>query len=113
MSVPKLKRVVRLDSIKLDKTYFTEEGYLVDHPIVTSCGIFEYNCPDGSVHRELRLPENVFDPESLKSYKGKPVIITHDAGSVDKDNVEDESIGTILSEGCPCHVPGVSSRSRE
>lgn len=99
MSVPKLKRVVRLDSIKLDKTYFTEEGYLVDHPIVTSCGIFEYNCPDGSVHRELRLPENVFDPESLKSYKGKPVIITHDAGSVDKDNVEDESIGTILSEG--------------
>lgn len=99
MSVPKLKRVVRLDSIKLDKTYFTEEGYLVDHPIVTSCGIFEYNCPDGSVHRELRLPEDVFDPESLKSYRGKPVIITHDAGSVDKDNVQDESIGTILSDG--------------
>lgn len=99
MSVPKLKRVVRLDSIKLDKTYFTEEGYLVDHPIVTSCGIFEYNCADGSVHRELRLPENVFDPESLKSYKGKPIIITHDAGSVDKNNVEEEIIGTILSDG--------------
>ena len=42
---PKLRRVRRLDSIRLDKndsTYFTNEGYLVDHPILTSCGIFEY-----------------------------------------------------------------------
>lgn len=98
-STPKLKRVVRLDSIKLNSTYFTDEGYLVDHPIVTSCGIFEYTLKDGSVRRELRLPEHVFDPESLKSYKGKPIIITHDAGSVDKNNVEDEIIGTILSDG--------------
>lgn len=37
-----LKRVVRLDSIKLNATYFTDEGYLIDHPIVTTCGIFEY-----------------------------------------------------------------------
>lgn len=99
MSTPKLKRVYRLDSIKLDETYWTGEGYLVDHPIVTTCGIFEYALSNGGVRRELRLPENVFDPESLASYKGKPVIITHDAGTVDKNNVEDEIIGTILSEG--------------
>ena len=42
METPTLKRVRRLDSIQLDKTYFTEEGYLIDHPIVTSVGIFEY-----------------------------------------------------------------------
>ena len=27
---PKLKRVLRLDSIPLDETYWTKEGYLID-----------------------------------------------------------------------------------
>lgn len=99
---PTLKRVRRLDSIRLDRkdsTYFTEEGYLVDHPILTSCGIFEYVNPDGSIRRELRLPRYVFDEDSLKTYKGKPIIITHDAGVVDKSNVDKEQVGTILTEG--------------
>lgn len=96
---PKLTKVLRLDSIPLDETYWTKEGYLIDHPVVTSVGIFEYLNPDGSVRRELRLPENVFDPASLASYKGKPVILTHDAGVVDKNNVDQEHIGTILSDG--------------
>lgn len=95
----KLTRVLRLDSIPLDETYWTEEGYLIDHPVVTSVGIFEYTNPDGSVRRELRLPENVFDQASLDSYKGKPIILTHQAGVVDKKNVEREHIGTILSTG--------------
>ena len=99
MTIPKLRKVLRLDSIKLDETYFTEEGYLIDHPIVTSCGIFEYTNPDGSIRRELRLPENVFAQKSLDSYEGKPIIVTHDAGVVDKNNVDKETIGTILSKG--------------
>ena len=92
-------KVQRFDSLPLDATYFTDEGYLVDHPIVTSVGIFVYHNPDGSERRELRLPEEVFAKKSLASYKGKPIIVTHDAGYVDTDNVKDESIGTILSEG--------------
>lgn len=102
MDEPKLKRVRRLDSIKLDqndKTYFTNEGYLIDHPILTSCGIFEYTNPDGSIRRELRLPEHVFAEESLKTYKGKPIIITHEAVVVNKGNVDREQIGTILTDG--------------
>lgn len=99
MSAPKLKTVYRLDSVPLSATYWTREGYLKDEPIVTSAGIFEYLNDDGSKHRELRLPENVFDPASLASYEGKPVIITHDAGEVDKNNVQREIIGTILSPG--------------
>lgn len=93
------KKVSRLDSINLDGTYFTEEGFLLDTPIVTSCGIFEYRNPDNTVRRELRLPEHVFDAESLKSYSGKPVIITHNAGKVTKDNVANEIVGTIISDG--------------
>lgn len=93
------KRVQRFDSLPLDATYFTAEGYLVDHPIVTSVGIFVYHNPDGSERRELRLPEEVFAEKSLASYKGKPIIITHDAGYVDTENVQEEEIGTILSNG--------------
>ena len=99
LNEPKLKRVLRLDSIPLDETYWTKEGYLIDQPVVTSTGIFEYQNPDGTTRRELRLPEEVFDPASLASYKGKPVILTHEAGVVDKRNVDQEHIGTILSEG--------------
>lgn len=101
---PMLRRVRRLDSIRLDandRTYFTEEGYLVDHPVLTSVGIFEYRNPDGTVRRELRLPEYVFAEESLKTYRGKPVIVTHSAGKINKDNVDQEQIGTILSDGYP------------
>lgn len=96
---PTLRKVIRLDSLPLNQTYYTPEGYLIDRPILTSTGIFEYLNPDGSVRKELRLPEDVFDPESLKSYKGRPIIITHDAGLVTKDNVSDNQIGTILTEG--------------
>ena len=89
----------RFDSIPLGETYFTPEGYLIDNPILTRVGIFEYHNADGSVRRELRLPEKVFAAASLESYKGRPVILTHEAGLVDVDNVQQEHIGTILSEG--------------
>lgn len=98
---PKLKRVKRLDSVPLEKVEYTPEGFLIDHPIVTSVGVFEYTNPDGSVRKELRLPEHVFDEKSLATYEGKPVIITHEAGRVSKDNVGDEIVGTILSKGEP------------
>ena len=96
---PVLNRVLRLDSVPLNQTFFTPEGYLIDRPIVTSTGIFEYHNEDGSVRRELRLPEEVFAPKSLASYKGRPVIVTHDAGLITKNNVSENTIGTILSEG--------------
>lgn len=96
---PKLNKVIRLDSLPANQTFFTPEGYLIDRPILTSIGIFEYTNPDGSVRRELRLPDEVFAAESLRSYQGKPIIITHDAGLVNKENVHDEAVGTILSEG--------------
>lgn len=96
---PVLTHVTRLDSIPLNQTYYTAEGYLVDRPVVTSTGIFEYIEANGSKRRELRLPEEVFDPESLKSYRGKPIIITHEAGLITKDNVGEEEIGTVMSEG--------------
>lgn len=95
----KLHRVIRFDSIPAQDIGVDEQGFLHDIPIVTSTGIFEYKNSDGSVRRELRLPEYVFSEESLASYEGKPIIITHNAGSIDKENVMNEIVGTILSKG--------------
>ena len=97
---PKLKRVHRLDSLRLDE--WTDEGFLIDKPKVTCIGVFIYTNPDGSIRKELRLPEHIFDKDSLATYKGKPIIVTHGAGRVDKDNVDDKetmTVGTMLSEG--------------
>ena len=96
---PELIRVTRLDSIKPDGSFFTSEGYFIDTPIVTSVGVFEYKNEDGTVRRELRLPEHVFDEKSLATYEGKPVILTHNARRVDKGNVDREHVGTILGPG--------------
>lgn len=94
-----LKSAIRFDSMPMPRAYFTPEGFLRDRPVLTSCGIFEYTNPDGSVRRELRLPEDVFSPESLRSYKGSPVVLTHEAGLINKNNVAENQIGTVLSEG--------------
>ena len=94
-----LVNVYRLDSIPVHKAMFTEEGYMKDSPVLTSTGIFEYRNSNGSLRRELRLPEEVFDKKSLESYLGKPIIVSHDAGLITRKNVHDEQIGTILSEG--------------
>jgi hypothetical protein len=84
------------DSVPMEQV-LSPEGYLFDNPIVTGAGIFEYE--NSPFRRQLRLPEDVFSEESLASYEGKPIILTHRAGEVTKDNVKGEIIGTILSKG--------------
>ena len=93
-----LRSEMRADSVPVDEHYSTE-GYFYDNPILTRTGIFKYTLEDGSERRELRRPEDVFDPESLASYEGKPIIITHDARVIDKDNARRERVGTILTPG--------------
>jgi hypothetical protein len=89
---------MRTDSVPVDEHY-SAEGYFYDNPILTRTGIFKYTLEDGSERRELRRAEDVFDPESLASYEGKPIIITHDAQVIDKDNAHRERVGTILTPG--------------
>lgn len=96
---PILRKVTRIDSIPASESFIDDDGFFHDTPVVTSTGIFEYALPDGGVRRELRLPKYVFEKGSLESYAGRPIIITHDAGEVTKDNVKEEIVGTILSEG--------------
>lgn len=90
---------MRMDSVTVPEGRYSTEGYFYDTPILTRTGIFEYKQSDGSIRRELRRPEDVFDPESLASYEGKPIIITHRAQEVNTDNIHREEIGCILTPG--------------
>jgi len=90
---------IRHDSIKLDNTYFTPEGFIKDDCIVTTTGVFTYHNEDGTTRREARLPEHVFDPASLESYEGKDIIITHETnkgGLIDGENFRDYTVGNII-----------------
>lgn len=78
----------------------TDEGFLVDSPIVARIGIQEYKRADGTIRRELRLPENVFNADSLASMRGKPVTVDHPkSGRVTSKDAHRVTVGTILSSG--------------
>lgn len=72
----------------------TPEGFLQGDAIVTNIGVFQYLNPDGSIRRELRLPEEVFHPDSLDSLKGKPLTNNHPTVAVDSMNYKDFTIGS-------------------
>lgn len=78
----------------------TDEGFLVDSPIVARIGIQEYRRADGSIRKELRLPEEVFSVDALASMKAKPITIEHPGtGRVDSKTAHRVTVGTILDGG--------------
>ncbi|WP_405291985.1 DUF2213 domain-containing protein [Methanobrevibacter sp.] len=73
----------------------TAEGFLKGRAIVTSIGVFTYARKDGTVQRELRLPEEVFSGRTLDSMKLKPVTLNHPAELVTKDNADKLQVGSL------------------
>lgn len=73
----------------------TNEGFLKGRAIVTSIGVFTYKRKDGTVQRELRLPEEVFNPSALNSMKLKPVTLNHPMELVTSDNAKSLQVGSL------------------
>ena len=92
-----LKRFDNIDNSQWMTTPFaaTAEGFLKGRAIVTSIGVFTYARKDGTVQRELRLPEEVFSPRTLDSMKLKPVTLNHPAELVTKDNADKLQVGSL------------------
>lgn len=68
-------------------------GFLTASATLTRTGVFEYLQQDGTVRRELRLPEEVFSEDSLKTLHLVPVTKEHPGSPVDIDNAKLLSIG--------------------
>lgn len=73
----------------------TSEGFLRGRAIVTSIGVFTYKRADGTVQRELRLPEEVFATGTLNSMKLKPVTLNHPTELVTTDNADKLQVGSL------------------
>lgn len=83
----------------------TKEGFLFCEGVpIARCGTLLYGEHELSglegksgLIRVTRKPEDVFRPESINSFSGKPVIITHDAGLVTPENWKEAVVGTVLN----------------
>lgn len=93
-----MKILQRYDFIEI-KASKTDEGFLRDSPVVGRVGIQEYRKTDGSVRRELRLPEEVFNPDSLASFIAKPITVDHPNGMVSSKNAHKVTVGAMLASG--------------
>jgi hypothetical protein len=68
---------LRFDTGGITKYEITPEGYLRAWGTIARVGVQTYYNADGTPRRELRLPEEVSDPESLASFGLKPHTNTH------------------------------------
>ena len=92
-----LKRFDNIDNSQWMTIPFerTTEGFLKGRAIVTSIGVFTYKKADGTVQRELRLPEEVFAVGTLNSMKLKPVTLNHPRELVTTDNADKLQVGSL------------------
>lgn len=70
-------RVERFDRGELRSPVVTAAGFLRLDGYATRVGVLEYRNTDGSIRRELRLPEEVGKPESLATLDGVPLTDEH------------------------------------
>lgn len=87
------KNVQRFDVSNMSKAAKTTHGFLRVPAFATRTGVFKYRKADGSMLRELRLPDEVFSEESMASLAGLPVTNDHPKGTVDSTNAKALMVG--------------------
>lgn len=70
-------------------------GFIQTPAYLTRTGVLTYRKPDGSVVRELRHPEDVFNADSLATLAGVPLTNNHPTRLVDIKNIRNLAVGYI------------------
>lgn len=78
--------VQRFDRGELKKPVKTAEGWLRVDGFFTRAGVFNYINGDGSIRRELRLPDEVFKADALASFGMVPITDDHPPEFLTSDN---------------------------
>lgn len=90
---------LRFDKTKLDDPRRDHNGYLVAGAHATRTGVFTYHHPDGTTTLELRHPNDVFNADSIKTLKNRPLTFNHPAaGKVDSNNTKQLAVGHAVDE---------------
>lgn len=88
---------IRFDASTSLNVYKTDDGRMFCKGAFCRDGILKYQQPDGSTIYELRRPEANQSSETLKSFKGLPMVIEHPpCGLLNSSNYRQYTIGTSL-----------------
>lgn len=88
----------RYDTYQIKATK-TDEGFIIDRPVIGRVGLLKYLNADGTERIEYRPPEEAFNEDSLKSIRGKPITLGHKAMVNSKNADKLPIVGTVLSKG--------------
>lgn len=86
-------QVRRLDRVPIQQFEKRADGSMIVPAFISRTGVQIYRKSDGSIFRELRLPEEVFDDVSLDSFKMVPVTNNHPQSLVNVNNAKFLQIG--------------------
>lgn len=83
----------------------TPEGFLLCEEVcIAKCDPMLYGAhelpksiPKNGIVIVYREPDEVFTPESIASFEGKPIIITHGGGIITPDNIDEHGIGHMFN----------------
>ncbi|MFU8803619.1 MAG: DUF2213 domain-containing protein, partial [Bradymonadaceae bacterium] len=93
-----MNTVERYDRGELKSAVRTDEGYYLVEGFVSRPGVLEYRQADGSIRRELVLPEELHRADSLATLARKPVTVEHPPEFVSPENVEKYGVGDTDGE---------------
>jgi len=87
------KRIEIFDFAQYRNAVITDQGFMKVPIRATRVGVFKYYTADGSLTRELRLPEEVFSEESMASLASVPITDQHPKEMVNAKNAKRHTIG--------------------
>jgi hypothetical protein len=100
-----MKTTTVQDRYAITSRTVTPEGYLVAPGVLARTGVQEYRAYELGLHTEginplkvIRLhrpAEEVFDPESMRSFESKPVTIEHPIEQVTAENWRELGVGEV------------------
>jgi len=97
--MPTDKAVLRLDfGAPMRGPKVTTQGFLRLDAQLGRCGVNRYQQADGSIRRELRLPEEVFAPKAMESLAGAPLTYKHPPAAdawITRSTWRDHQIGFV------------------
>lgn len=91
---------IELVTLDMKGAVTLDNGMMKIPATLSRVGVFNYMSPDGTIRKELRTPEEVFDPESMSSFELVPFVNEHpyaEGGVVDSENAKRLTVGTVGS----------------
>ena len=90
-------KVLRFDDGELAEPVRLDNGFLLCDARITRTGVFPYRRANGTIRRELRVPDEVFNADALGSFGLMPLTNDHPPEKITSRNARKSSVGTVSS----------------